>query len=221
MLLAGGLALAQNPQQDPTNPQSNPQTNPQTRPPTSPMPNRGAMPGDPQTDRSTAQTAGENNRMMNQTNDKKFAAQAALGGMTEVQLGQLAADKASSDDVKQFGQKMVTDHTKANEDLKTVASQQKIDLPTSLDSKHQGTIDKLTKLSGADFDKAYVKEMVKDHDTDVKEFQKEAQNGQDTAVRDFASKTLPTLQEHQKTIHDINSKMSGKTSSTSADRSKQ
>jgi len=161
---------------------------------------------------------GENNRAMNQTNDKKFAKDAAMGGMAEVKKGQLAVEKASNPDVKAFGQKMVDDHTKVNEELKEVASKESIDLPTSLDSKQQGMVDKLSKLSGAAFDKAYMKDMVKDHDTDVKEFQRVAQNGTDTAIRDFASKTLPTLQEHQTLARDVQAKLSGK--STSADRSK-
>lgn len=151
--------------------------------------------------------------------DIRFMNEAAMGGMLEVELGRVAMQNAASDQVKQFGQKMVDDHSKANEQLKSVASTQKIDIPTSLDSKHQATIDRLSKLSGDAFDKAYVKEMVKDHNEDVKEFQKEAQNGQDSAVRDFAAKTLPTLQEHQKMILDINK--GGTKSSTSADRSKQ
>jgi len=166
---------------------------------------------------------GENNRSMNMTSDKKFAMDAAVGGMAEVELGKLATQKATNPDVKQFGQRMVDDHGKANDELKTVASKESIDLPTSLDSKHQATVDRLSKLSGADFDKAYVREMVKDHDMDVKEFQKEAQNGQNTSVRDFASKTLPTLEEHQKMIHDIDkNKMSTKGTSDrgTSDRSK-
>jgi putative membrane protein len=143
---------------------------------------------------------------------------AAVGGMAEVEMGRLAAQKATDERVKQFGQKMVDDHSKANDELKEVAGQQKIDIPVSLDSKHQATIDRLNKLSGRAFDRAYVREMVKDHNEDVKEFQKESQNGQDSAVRGFASKTLPTLQEHQRMILDINK--SG-VKSTSADRSKQ
>ena len=167
-------------------------------------------------DRSTAQTAGETNRMENMTNDKTFVMNAGLGGMAEVEMGKLAVQKASDDRVKQFGQKMIDDHSQANEDLKAMASAEKIDIPVSLDSKHQATIDRLNKLSGTAFDHAYVREMVRDHNEEVKEFQKEAQNGQDSAVRAFASKTLPTLQEHQRMILDIS-----KTKSTSADRSKQ
>jgi len=220
VLLVGGLALAQQPPTQPQDPQG--QT-PSTARPRSANP---GMPNDPQAqtpqqypDRSTAKT-GENDRAMNQTNDKKFATDAAIGSMAEVALGKLAAEKATNPEVKQFGQKMVEDHGKANDELKAAAQKESIDLPSSLDSKHQATVDKLSKLSGADFDKAYVKEMVKDHDKDVKEFQKEAQNSQNASIRDFAAKTLPTLQEHQKRIHDIDkNKMSAK--SSSADRTKQ
>src|SRR5262249_32671391 len=157
VLLAAGLAVAQqNPTQRPQDP---------TQPPTRTLPTR---PGDATMDRSTAQTTGEQNRAMSQTNDKKFAANAAIGGMAEVQLGQMAAEKASDADVKAFGQRMVGDHTKVNDDLKTIASKQGIDLPTSLDSKHKAMVDRLSKLSGSEFDRAYVREMVKDHDADVK-----------------------------------------------------
>jgi putative membrane protein len=145
--------------------------------------------------------------------------EAAIGGMAEVQLGQMAAEKASDAQVKEFGQRMVTDHTKANDDLKSVASKEGISLPTSLDAKHQATVDQLSKLSGSEFDRAYVREMVRDHDTDVKEFQRQAQSGTDTGIRDFAARTLPTLQDHQKSIHDINRKLYGKgTASRSSGR---
>ena len=149
--------------------------------------------------------------------DKTFVMNAAVGGMAEVELGKLAVQKGSSESVKSFGQKMVDDHSKANDDLKSVASKQKIDIPVSLDSKHQATVDRLSKLSGAAFDRAYIHEMVTDHDKDVAEFKKESQSGQDAAVKDFAARTLPTLQEHQRMIHDISS---GSMKSTSADRSK-
>jgi putative membrane protein len=208
VLLVGGMAVAQ---QDPT---QRPTQDP-TQPPTRTQPTK---PGDATMDRSTAQTMGEQNRAMNQANDKKFAANAAIGGMAEVQLGQMAAEKASDADVKAFGQRMVSDHTKVNDDLKNVAAKQSIDLPTSLDSKHKATVDRLSKLSGSEFDRAYVREMVKDHDGDVKEFQKEAQNGTDTAIRSFASSNLPTLEDHQKSIHELDRKLSGKASSS--DRSK-
>jgi len=106
--------------------------------------------------------------------DKKFVKDAALGGMTEVELGKVAAQKASDEKVKEFAQKMVDDHSKANENLKQIASKSNIQVPNSLDSKHQSRIDKLSKLSGQEFDKAYIKDQLKDHETDVREFSEEA-----------------------------------------------
>ena len=136
--------------------------------------------------------------------DKKFVKDAALGGMAEVELGKLAAQKASREDVKQFGQKMVDDHTKANDQLKQVASQANIPPPGALDSKHQSRIDKLSKLSGEEFDKAYLKDQLKDHQADVKEFKDEAQNGTDPKVKAFASEVLPTLQQHLDLVKSLN-----------------
>lgn len=128
--------------------------------------------------------------------DKKFVEKAAKGGMAEVELGQLATQKASSDDVKKFGQRMVDDHSKANEELKQVAGAKGIDLPKSLNAKEQATKDRLSKLSGDAFDRAYMQDMVKDHIKDVAEFQHESKSGKDSDIRNFASQTLPTLQEH-------------------------
>ena len=145
--------------------------------------------------------------------DKKFVKDAAQGGMVEVELGKLAAQKASSESVKQFGQKMVDDHGKANEQLKEVASKENMAIPDAIDSKHQSRIDKLSKLSGESFDKAYVKDQLKDHQSDVKDFQAEAQGGSDPNVKAFAAKTLPTLQEHLSMVKDLSkSKSSDKAS---------
>jgi len=136
--------------------------------------------------------------------DKKFVKNAALGGLTEVELGKLATQKASDQKVKDFGQKMVDDHTKANDELKQAASKSNIPVPDSLDSKHQSRVDKLSKLSGADFDKAYLKDQLKDHQTDVQEFKDEAQSGTDPNVKTFASTALPVLQHHLEMVKDLN-----------------
>ena len=136
--------------------------------------------------------------------DKKFVKDAALGGLTEVELGKLAAQKASDPKVKEFGQKMVDDHTKANDNLKQVASKSNIPIPSSLDGKHQSRIDKLSKLSGEQFDKAYVKDQLKDHETDVREFKNEASNGSNPDVKAFASSTVPVLQEHLEMVKSLN-----------------
>jgi putative membrane protein len=142
--------------------------------------------------------------------DKKFVKDAAVGGLTEVELGKLAQQKASSPDVKQFAEKMVSDHTKANDQLKEVATKENIDIPSSLDSKHQSRVDKLAKLSGPDFDKAYMKDQLKDHEKDVSEFQGEAQGGSDPNVQHFATQTLPTLQQHLEMAKNVNKAAKGK-----------
>jgi len=135
--------------------------------------------------------------------DNSFVTKAAAGGMAEVELGKLAASQGSSEKVKQFGQKMVDDHSKANEELKEIAAKKNITLPTGLDAKAQATRDRLTKLSGAQFDHAYMQDMLKDHKADVAEFRKESTSGQDAEVKAFAAKTLPTLEEHLKMAEDV------------------
>lgn len=139
-----------------------------------------------------------------QAADQKFIMEAAKGGMAEVELGKLAADKASSDQVKQFGQRMVTDHGKANDELKSIAGGKNITLPSDLDAKDKALRDRLSKLSGAQFDRAYMQAMVRDHRKDVNEFKRESTSGKDADVKAFASKTLPTLEEHLKLAQDAN-----------------
>ncbi len=148
--------------------------------------------------------------------DKTFVTKAAQGGMAEVKLGKLAADKASSSEVKDFATMMVEDHSKANEQLKSVAGQKSITLPDDIGAKNQATYDRLSKLSGTAFDHAYVQAMVKDHREDVAEFKKESNNAKDSDIKSFASETLPTLQKHLDAIEKIQkqggkmNKMTGK-----------
>lgn len=174
-------------------------------PATQPTQNPGMQPT-PTQQNPTPQTDNGSDQMM-KSNDAKFAMKAAQGGVAEVQLGQLAAQKASSPDVKAFGQQMVDDHTKANDQLKTVAAQEHISLPTTMDPKDQALYTKLQGMSGPEFDKTYVKAMVKDHKEDVKEFQKEADKGKDPQIKGFASQTLPVLQGHLSKVESIETGM--------------
>lgn len=130
--------------------------------------------------------------------DKKFVDEAAMAGMAEVQAAQLALQKGSSDDVKQYAQHMIDDHTKANDQLKQIAQQKGVQLPTEMDRHHKSEMNKLNKLSGAEFDKAYLKGEVGDHKKVVSLFEKEAKNGKDADLKQFASQTVPTLQDHLK-----------------------
>jgi putative membrane protein len=125
-----------------------------------------------------------------------FVAKASEAGMAEVELGKLATQKGMSPAVKQFGQHMVTDHTKANDELKKLATAKKIPAPAALNAAHQQAMDNLRKKSGADFDQAYAQQMVLDHNDAVALFSS-AGSLPDQDLAAFANKTLPTLREHQ------------------------
>jgi len=140
-----------------------------------------------------------------------FAKHAAEGGMAEVKMGQLAQEKGSSQAVKDFGKRMVDDHNKANNQLKQAASKASIDLPSDVGGKDKSEYDRLSKLSGAEFDRAYARMMVSDHNKDVSEFQREANNGKDSDLKNFASSTLPTLQDHLKQARDMQKEVSSNT----------
>jgi putative membrane protein len=130
--------------------------------------------------------------------DSSFAMKAAAGGLAEVKMGQLAADKGSNDAVKAFGQRMVADHSKVGDKLKDLVAKQGLTLPSGITKADQREYDKLSKLSGKDFDQAYVQAMMKDHVNDVAEFKKEATSGGDPSLEQFAIDTLATLQDHLK-----------------------
>jgi putative membrane protein len=139
--------------------------------------------------------------------DTKFVMDTAKGGLAEVEMGRLAADKASNPDVKKFGQRMVDDHSKANDELKAIASGKGITVPSDLDAADKRQKDQWSKMSGAAFDKAYMADMVKDHKKDVAEFKKEAASGKDPDVKAFAGKTLPTLEDHLKMAEETYAKV--------------
>jgi putative membrane protein len=145
------------------------------------------------------------------TADAHFAKEAAQGGMAEVKLGKLAQEKGSNDSVKSFGKRMVDDHSKAGDKLKEVASRESITLPTDLSVKDQATYDRLSKLNGAAFDRAYARDMVKDHETDVAAFEREANAGRNGSLKSFASETLPTLQDHLKQAKEMMKTVGGAT----------
>jgi putative membrane protein len=130
------------------------------------------------------------------TKTGNFATEAAGGGMMEVTLGQTAQQQGMSQRVKDYGAMMVADHTKANNELKAIAGAKNFTLPSALPEKHQHHVDDLSKKQGKDFDEAYIKMMVSDHEKDIKEFQKAAKSAADTTVKSFAARTLPTLKKH-------------------------
>lgn len=135
--------------------------------------------------------------------DSSFLKSAAEGGMSEVELGQMAQQKAMNPAVKEFGAMMVKDHTAANEKLKALAASEQVSLPDSPSMMQKATKTKLNMLSGDSFDKSYVKGMIEDHKSDIKDFQKEASEGKDPEAKAFAAATLPTLQKHLEKIQSI------------------
>jgi putative membrane protein len=138
--------------------------------------------------------------------DSAFMRTAATGGVAEVELGKLGVANATSSDVKQFAQRMVDDHSKANDELKALAAQKNVTLPAEVDAKHKAAYDKLAKAKGAGFDAAFMSHMVSDHQADVSLFERESKSGKDAETKAWAAKTLPTLQEHLKLAKEIHAK---------------
>lgn len=133
----------------------------------------------------------------NAKGESEFMMKAAQMDLAEIALGNLAVQRGQSEDVKRFGQMMVDDHTRTSQELMTLAAGENVTLPATMDSKHQSAMNKLSNLSGAEFDRAFMKQMVKDHEAAVKLYRKQAnQRGGDAEVTAFAAKTLPALESH-------------------------
>jgi|SRR5580700_4066163 putative membrane protein len=159
-----------------------------TSSPTPPGQNTGADPSmDPRMNGAQAGPA---------STDRVFVKNALQGGLAEVQLGQLTLQKSSNDQVKQFAQRMIDDHTKLNEEMKPVAQQVGVDVPTEVSKKDRKLMEKMQALSGPAYDQAYIKDMVKDHKNDLSEFQAEASSGHDQTVKDAASQGSKVIAQH-------------------------
>jgi putative membrane protein len=142
--------------------------------------------------------------------DRTFMQTVAKGGMAEVALGELAVTHAENEDVKKFGRRMVEDHGKANQELAQLAKGKGVEVAKDLDRTYKSTMNRLAKLQGDAFDRAYVEEMVKDHRKDVKDFERQAERGKDPSLKEWAGKTLPTLREHLREIENISAKVLAK-----------
>lgn len=139
---------------------------------------------------------GDTTAGMNRMGGNDFVMNAASAGMMEVELGRYASTRARSRQVKEFGQMMVTDHTRANNELKTLAQTKNITLPDSMMQEHKDMMTKLREASREDFDKNYMDEMVSDHEKDIDLFKEASQNHSDPEIKAWAAKTLPVLQRH-------------------------
>jgi putative membrane protein len=154
----------------------------------------------------TASTAGTPSSSVDPA-DQEFMMKAAQGGMAEVTLGQMASSKATNADVKAFGDRMVTDHSKLNDELKQLAQTKGVTLPTDADKESKDIADKLTKATGKAFDKDYISDMVTDHEKDVKEFEKQSKSAKDPDLKTWATNSLPTLQDHLKMAKEAKAKL--------------
>lgn len=162
------------------------------------------------TNSSTTMMKQEGSMAMVSSMDKKFAMTAAAGGVAEVEMARLALTKASSDSVKQYAQKMIDDHTKANEELMGIATSKGITLPTAPDPKMAAMMSKMEKLSGAEFDSMYIMHAgSKDHMKMEKLFKDESAKGKDADLKAFAAKTLPVVQMHLQMAQDLHKQMMG------------
>ncbi|HYC37934.1 MAG TPA: DUF4142 domain-containing protein [Usitatibacter sp.] len=130
--------------------------------------------------------------------DREFLVHAGQLGLAEVELGRIAEGRAASARVKRFAGRMVRDHAKSNEELRSLAGGKGVELPSTLAGQHRANAEKLGRLSGAEFDRHYMEHMVTDHRKAVAEFEKAARDARDSRVKAFASKTLPHLREHLK-----------------------
>jgi putative membrane protein len=135
--------------------------------------------------------------------DGKFMTNAARDGIFHVEAGKLAAQRGSTEDVKKFGQHAVDHHTQLNDELMQLATKKGVTLPKKMGKKDQEALDKVAKLSGPDFDKAYLEIEIKDHSKDLSAFQKETKEGKDPDVKAWAAKAVSAIEEHLKMAHDL------------------
>jgi len=141
--------------------------------------------------------------------DKDFVTTAGKGGKAEVELAQDALAHAQNADVKSFAQKLVDDHTKANDELSQYATAHGVTIPSEMEGKAKEAKERLMKLTGKNFDQAFVKQMVEDHQSTIKAFEDESKNGTDADLKSWVDKTLPTLRDHLKMAQDLEKKVGG------------
>jgi putative membrane protein len=139
--------------------------------------------------------------------DRAFAMEVAQNGMSEIALARLAAKNAQSADVKRFAQRVITDHTKVGNELKQIATGKGITLPADMTDQQKTTLTRFTALKGPEFDREFMTLMAENHDKSVTAFQEVSRSGSDADIKAFASKMLPTFEEHQKMAHEIHGKL--------------
>ena len=141
--------------------------------------------------------------------EKVFVEKAAKGNLAEVELGKLASQKSNNAQVKAFGQQMITDHSKANDSLKPIADSAHVPWPAQLTGESKTVYDRLSKLSGSQFDKLYVQTMAQDHQKDAAEYRTESTRVKDSQLKTYITQTLPVVEQHLNHIKQIQSSVGG------------
>ncbi|HTU18006.1 MAG TPA: DUF4142 domain-containing protein [Gemmataceae bacterium] len=159
---------------------------------------------------SAMSAAADEKKETKDSGDKEFARKASASGLAEVNLSQLAVRFAQDPNVKQFAQRMVADHTRANQELTQIANQRSITLAKTMDEKHQKLYDKLKGMSGKEFDQTYMDALVKDHEAAVKLFEEESKDGKDKAMKTWAGKLTPIFKKHLEKSRDLCKQTKGK-----------
>jgi putative membrane protein len=162
---------------------------------------------------SAQQQQAEANPQQQLSPDQQFIAEAAQDGRAEVQLGQMAQRKASDPGVKRFAQRLVTDHMKANQQLESLPQAGQVKQPANTPDERRTTTDQLSGLSGKEFDRRFMDEMVRDHEKAVSRFQEAASGASDQQVKQFAAQILPVLKQHLQTAKSLQARLSGGSSS--------
>jgi putative membrane protein len=165
---------------------------------------------------SNTETGNTNKESSLSSSDQHFIMEAAKGNKAEVELGQVVAQKATNPQVKRFAEMMVKDHTQALNQLQQLAEKKKVTLPSELPDDAKDLESKINSASGSNLDKTYMDGMVDDHQKDVQEFKDAAKDAQDNDVKQWASSTLPTLQQHLQKAKQIDAKLDGGKSSGKA-----
>ena len=188
-----------NPGRSPNSPTTPSNNNNPGRSPNSPTTPSNNNPG-----RSPNSPAGDQNSPNSlSSRDRTFLMQAGQLSMMEVELGRLAVKRGSSAGVKQYGQEMVEDHTRANQELMQLAMQKKVELPTEMSTQNTAMIDRLSGLSGSSFDTAYKQAMIDSHNQAIALFQAQSQQGQDPQLKAWATQKLPNLQAHLEMVNQM------------------
>jgi putative membrane protein len=135
--------------------------------------------------------------------DSNFVKNASMDNQMQIKMGQLASQKGTSKEVKDFGQQLASDFTKRNQDLKEIAQNKGLPFANDIDTERQMKIDNIAKKSGGDFDRAFVSMLAQDNRNHIDQFEKEARDGKDAEIKSFASKELPVLRQHQNELYKL------------------